>query len=124
MNKKCEVFLNYFDVLVNNSGEPMPDEVKEFYDILKTQQGTPSDKPVLTESGAQILAYLQSCNAKNLKAKDIADSLGVSSRKVSGSMRKLVTDNFVEKFGNSPVVYTLTEKGRTFNIAQYDKENS
>ena len=50
------------------------------------------------------------------KAKDIADGLYISSRAVSGSLRKLVTDGFCEKVGTDPVVYTLTEKGKNYKI--------
>ena len=50
------------------------------------------------------------------KAKDIGEGLFISSRKVSGSIRKLVTEGYVENIGQDPVVYELTEKGRTANI--------
>ncbi len=46
------------------------------------------------------------------KAKDIAEGLMMSSRRVSGSIRKLVTDGYVEKIGQDPVIYALTEKGK------------
>ena len=51
-----------------------------------------------------------------LKARDIAEGLFVSSRAVSGSLRKLVTDGFVEKVGQDPAIYTITEKGKNYNI--------
>lgn len=118
---KCENFLNYFDWLVANCKEPVviPDEVKEFYDILRSQQDKHIDKPLFTETGLQILEYLKAQDARSLKAKDIADGMEISSRKVSGSIRKLVTDGFVEKYGANPVVYTLTEKGKNFDIEKY-----
>ena len=118
---KCENFLNYFDWLVANCKEPVviPDEVKEFYDILRSQQDKHIDKPLFTETGLQILEYLKAKDVKSLKAKDIADGMEISSRKVSGSIRKLVTDGFVEKYGANPVVYTLTEKGKNFDIESY-----
>lgn len=118
---KCENFLNYFDWLVANCKEPVviPDEVKEFYDILRSQQDKHIDKPLFTETGLQILEYLKAQDAKSLKAKDIADGMEISSRKVSGSIRKLVTDGFVEKYGANPVVYTLTKKGKNFDIESY-----
>ena len=50
------------------------------------------------------------------KARDIAEGLFISSRTVSGAMRKLVTDGFCEKVGADPVVYALTEKGKNYNI--------
>lgn len=121
---KCENFLNYFDWLVANCKEPVviPDEVKEFYDILRSQQDKHIDKPLFTETGLQILEYLKAQDARSLKAKDIADGMKISSRKVSGSIRKLVTDGFVEKYGANPVVYTLTEKGKNFDIESYKGE--
>ena len=45
-----------------------------------------------------------------------ADGLFISSRTVSGSIRKLVTDGYVEKIGQDPVIYTLTEKGKNKEI--------
>lgn len=122
---KCENFLDFFDYLVKNCKEPvvMSEEVKEFYDMLRSQQDRTIGRPLLTESGVQILEYLQGCEAKSLKAKDIAEGMELASRKVSGSMRKLCDDGFVEKFGSNPVVYTLTEKGKNFDIQQYKKEN-
>ena len=118
---KCKKFLDFFDYLVANCKELviLPDEVKEYYDILRSQEDKYVDKPLLTETGLQILEYLQGSDSKSLKAKDIADGMGISSRKVSGSIRKLVTDEFVEKFGSNPVIYTLTNKGKNFDIENY-----
>ena len=50
------------------------------------------------------------------KSKDIAEGLFISSRAVSGAMRKLVTDGFVEKVGQDPVIYALTEQGKNIEI--------
>ena len=50
------------------------------------------------------------------KARDIAEGLFISSRAVSGAMRKLVTDGFVEKVGQDPVIYSITEKGKNIDI--------
>lgn len=122
---KCETFLNYFDYLAEKSKigrDTMPKEVIEYYDILRTQQGIAKEKPLLTETGSEILQYLQINQIQNAKAKDIADGMDISSKKVSGSMRKLVTDGFVEKIGANPVVYALTDKGKNFKIQDY-KEN-
>lgn len=114
---KYEPLLDYFDWLVTNCKEPteIPDNVKEVYNELRNQ----SNKPLLTESGMQILEYLQGCDTKNLKAKDIAEGMNIPSRKISGAMRKLVTDGFVEKTGQNPVIYNLTEKGLNFDINDY-----
>ena len=50
------------------------------------------------------------------KARDIAEGLFVSSRTVSGAIRKLVTDGFVEKVGQDPVIYSITEQGKNIKI--------
>lgn len=117
-----ERFLDFFDYLVQNCKFPVtiPEDVQAIYDSLKEQDVV--TKPLLTEAGAEILEYLQTHNGKNLKAKDIAEGMGISSRKISGSMRKLVTDGFVDKFGKTPVIYSLTEKGKNFDITNYKEK--
>lgn len=122
----CKDFLDFFDYLVENCKEPveLPAPVKEFYERLKVEGSLQADKPLLTESGLEILEYLQSEEGKNLKAKDIADGMSVSSRKISGAIRKLVTDGFVDKFGQNPVIYSLTEKGKQFDINDYKEKMS
>ena len=116
---KYKQFLDYFDWLVENCKQPvvMPDEVQDVYNMLQEQQAM--EKPMFTESGLSILEYLQTCDAKSLKARDIADGMVISSRKVSGAIRKLVSDGFVDKMGSSPVIYSLTTKGKNFNIKEY-----
>lgn len=119
---KYKQFLDYFDWLVENCKQSvvMPNEVQDVYNMLQEQQAM--EKPMFTESGLSILEYLQTCDAKSLKARDIADGMVISSRQVSGAIRKLVTDGFVDKYGQNPVIYSLTEKGRNFDINEY-KEN-
>ena len=122
---KCEQFLNFFDYLVEQSKiskDVIPKEVMEYYNVLKEQQISQKDKPILTEIGTQVLQYLQTNEVQSAKARDIADGMNMSSKKISGSMRKLVTDGFVEKIGANPVVYALTDKGKNFKIQNY-KEN-
>ena len=122
---KCEQFLNFFDYLVEQSDisrDVIPKEVLEYYEVLKTQQVSQKEKPILTEIGTQVLQYLQTNEVQSAKARDIADGMNMSSKKISGSMRKLVTDGFVEKIGANPVVYALTDKGKNFKIQNY-KEN-
>ncbi len=93
--------------------EKMSDNIKKY---IETLSGTESDKPIITDNGKVILDYMQKTDMPMMKAKDIGDGLMISSRKVSGSLRKLVTDGFVEKVGQDPVIYALTEKGKNFKI--------
>lgn len=119
---KCEKFIKFFDELVEKNNVEIPEEVKDFRDMLAASQENFSEKPAFTEIGLNILEYLQNCGIKSIKAREIADGIDVPSRKVSGAMRKLVTDGYVEKFGQNPVIYALTEEGKNLNIEDY-KEN-
>ena len=93
------------------------DETKmaiEFFQELKENKAS-TPKPEITENGAKILAYMQENYQKYnnvFKAKEIGEGLFVSSRSVSGSMKKLITEGFVEKIGSDPVAYSITDKGK------------
>ena len=73
------------------------------------------EKPLLSDNGKPILKFMQTTMEKG-KAKDIAEAMFISSRSVSGAMRKLVTDGFVEKIGEDPIIYCITEKGKNIEI--------
>lgn len=110
-------FLEFINKLIEHDKEYansiMSEDVKNYLTILEEAS---DEHPVVTDSGKVILKYLQDSDAHMGKAKDIADGLGWSSRKVSGSLRKLVNDGFVEKVGNNPVVYSITNKGKDYKI--------
>lgn len=94
--------------------ELMTEDIQNYLDML---MDTSKDKPVLTDNGKLVLNYMQdNVDTKTWKAKDIADGLFISSRTVSGAMRKLVNDGFADKLGKDPVIYSLTEKGKNFVI--------
>jgi len=76
-----------------------------------------SNRPPLTDNGKMILKFLQEhSEVENWKAKDIAEIIGVSSRTVAGGARKLFDDGFIEKLGQEPTFYALTEKGKNIII--------
>ena len=91
-------------------------DVVDYWNALKG--ATDTEKPMFTDNGKLVMEYLQSLpeGTPAMKSKDIAEALFVSSRSVSGAMRKLVTDGFVEKIGDSPVLYLITEKGKNIEI--------
>ena len=115
-------YIELFKTLCINYNISLSDEpiAKEIMDFLETQEI--NSKPELTETGLEILKYLQNNDKTSQKAKDIADGMEISARKISGSIRKLVTDGFVDKFGKSPAAYSLTEKGKNFNIDEYENK--
>lgn len=84
--------------------------------------GCKNNTSKFTNNGKMILKFMQENidNFHNLfKAKNIGEGLQLSSRTISGSIRKLVNDGYVEKIGESPVIYCLTYEGIRTKI---DKE--
>lgn len=120
-----EEFLNFLNALMEAAPEVaekmMTENVKSYIDMISGQK---SDKPVLTENGIKVLRHLQTMTVPMFKSKEVAEGMGVTSRGVSGTLRKLVADGFCEKVGQDPVVYALTTKGKTFDIDKYEGENN
>jgi DNA-binding MarR family transcriptional regulator len=114
MTKKDE-FIKYVEDLIDGNHYEMSENVRLYWEAFKGK--IEEDKPLFTDNGKLILQYLQDNQSTPMwKAKDIAEGMFVSSRTVSGAMRKLVSDGYVEKVGQDPVIYSLTEKGKTVEI--------
>ena len=94
----------------------MDQDVLEYWEAFKGKDE--ADKPMFTDNGKLILKYMQDhiSDMPMGKAKDIGEGLFISSRAVSGAIRKLVTDGYVEKIGQDPVVYEKKKKGKTVEI--------
>lgn len=115
MNRTQE-FLNFINEVFTKYSVEVPQNIVEYMQGLEFSIQT-NEKPMFTEFGAMILQYMQdNVDQPAWKAKDIAEGLFVPSRKVSGAMRKLVADGYVEKMSCNPVVYTLTESGKNIKI--------
>ena len=116
MSKKSK-FIEYVeDALFSKIDQrEVEEDVIAYWEALKGASDV--EKPVFTDNGKLVMEYLQGLDGSpTLKARDIAEALFVSSRTVSGAMRKLVSDGFVEKLGESPVMYSITEKGKNIEI--------
>lgn len=90
-----------------------------YFEELKTNKK--SNAKDITENGLKILQFMQENHSKYnniFKAKEIGEGLFMSGRSVSGSMRKLVSDNFVVKEGKDPVTYSLTEHGLNYTLTE------
>jgi DNA-binding MarR family transcriptional regulator len=112
MSKKNE-FINYLETVINV--DEMNEDAKSYWFAFKTKEET--EKAPFTDNGKLILQFLKEHQeTANWKAKDIAEELFVSSRMVSGAIRKLVTEGYVEKLGETPVIYSITEKGKNVEI--------
>lgn len=113
---KQQEFLDFWKYLTHEvAGDiEVPENVQAYINALS--DNGEAEKPMFTENGKNILMYLQGQPAQMYKARDIAEGMGITSKAVSGAMRKLVSDGYVEKVGKDPVVYTITEKGKNVEI--------
>ena len=100
--------------------ENYPDEYElaaSFWEDFK--DGKVKNSGTMTENGKKLLSWMQE-NADTMTnlftSKEAAEALFTSGRSISGSMRKLVNDGYVEKTGKDPVRYSLTEKGINYQF--------
>lgn len=111
MTKK-ETFLNE---VLNLTGDA-PEKVfsSDALDYWNSLNSTSDEKPKFTTIGKTTLRFMQENKDtyNNIfKSKEIGDALGISSRSVSGGMKKLVNDGYVEKMGDTPITYSITSLG-------------
>lgn len=107
-------FIGTVESMIKNTTEFSEEAIKFFEQFIKNEDI--SEKPMFTENGKRILVFMRNSDKEIWKAKELAEELMISSRSVSGSCRKLVTDGFVEKIGKDPVIYTLSSKGKEIII--------
>lgn len=113
---KKEIFDNP-TIYVENYPE-LYEDAKIYFDVLSSGSAA-TDKPKFTLIGSKVLAFMRDNKDKynNLfTAKNMAEELGIASRSISGGCRKLVNDGYLEKLGDSPVTYALTEAGESVNL--------
>lgn len=118
MSKK-QVFISEVQSMIDELNyEWKSEDAKSYWTAFISQKE--SEKPEFTDNGKLILQYMKDNTFEDgtlFTAKSIGEGLLCSSRTVSGAIRKLVTDGYVEKVGQDPVVYTLTENGKNKIIA-------
>ena len=115
MNDDNSAFIKYVEDLIDGNHYEMSENVRLYWEAFKGK--VEEDKPLFTDNGKLILQYLKdNQSTPTWKAKEIAEGLFISSRAVSGAIRKLVTDGYVEKMGQDPVIYSLTENGKNIVI--------
>ena len=112
---KMQKLINELEGLNIDFEGQLTEESYNYFLTLKSEKA-PKVTKGMTENGAKILEYMQKNyeDCENaFKAKEIGEGIFMSFRSVSGSMRKLVENGYVEKKPNSdPIVYSLTEKGK------------
>lgn len=116
-----ESFLDYVGRIIEEFDKDITktthgEQVRRYWKVLL--DGEETDKKV-TENGQKILIFMQENEeAMNniFTSKEIAEALFVSGRSISGSMRKLFGDGYINKEGNNPVKYSLTDLGRNLSL--------
>ena len=110
-----DTFISEIERLLENN--TINEEAMEYFEKMK-------NSGVITEKGAAILKVLQSQPADYVfTSKMLAEQIGsMSSRSVSGTLKKLISDGLVEKVNTtSPISYRTTEIGYKF---EFDKTNN
>lgn len=105
------------DMITFCGSEEYYNDVITYFTALKGSAD--KEKPAFTETGKEVLKYMQDnreINNNLFNAKGIAAGLDKASRSVAGSMKKLITDGYVEKLGENPCSYSLTEKGLEMDL--------
>lgn len=112
MTKK-EKFIEFIEQNIDMN-EIEDNDVALYWDALKNGR---EDKTALSNNAKSVMKFLQEENSDvPMKSKDIAEQIGISSRSVAGTMKKLVSENWVEAVGDSPKMYLITELGKNINI--------
>ena len=122
MTKK-ETFISEIEEIIENvkkttGKSPLSDDAAAYFNVLKGDGD--KEKPAFTEKGKAILEFMQENKDtyNNIfKAKEIGEGMGITSRTAGGAMRKLVTDGYLEKMGENPVSYSLTDLGISIDLS-------
>ena len=112
-DERKEIFIETVEVLFakNDFDVFIPQEAIDFFNDYK--KGKSSARKEITEKGINIILGMRNMGNDWMTAKSIGEEIDMSGRSVSGSMKKLVTDGYVEKMAGNPASYRLTEKGQT-----------
>lgn len=115
-------FFTELEILINGNPHILSDEAIEYFYELQNVKSVAAPKEI-TDKGAKILEYLKTVPNKSMTAKMIGEGMGINARSISGSMRRLVTDGFVDTIGKSPIVYIISEKGKEFDLSKLNFED-
>lgn len=114
---KKQEFINFVNSLLEKYPEEVMNEDASLYWEGFCVAKEDKDKPVITDNGKIILKFLQEHLEQNVwTSKQLGEGVGMSSRSASGSMLKLASEGFVEKRGQDPISYAITDKGKKFEI--------
>ena len=105
-----EKFIQTVDKLIELNPDVFCKEALEYWENFKTEP----TKADITEKGILILKHMaenkELCN-NIFTAQLIGAGIQLTGRSVSGSMRKLVSEGYVNKLDAKPIAYQITERG-------------
>ena len=116
VDERKNIFIDTVEELFKAYPMNVPPEATEFFEDYKKSK---SQKKAFTEKGINVILALREVNDW-ITAKSLGLKMDVSGRSVSGTMRKLVEDGYVEKMAGNPASYRITEKGMNCNFEQED----
>lgn len=93
------------------------EEAYEYWLLFK--EGKCENSKDMTENGAKVLHFMQEKyeSFNNIfTAQNIGEGLFMAPRSISGTMRKLITNGYVEKIGSKPTSYALTNNGKDYSF--------
>lgn len=116
-DERKDIFIETVEALFakNDFEVFIPQEAIDFFEDYK--KGKTSQRKDITEKGINIIMTMRELDDEWITASSLGERMGVSGRSVSGSMKKLVIDGFVEKRAGNPASYKLTEKGSTYEFS-------
>lgn len=119
MTKK-QKFINFIKENAEIFDKAEDPEIVEYWESFST--AVEVEKPAFTDNGKLIIQFFQNSATNDFGsgnewiAKDIAEQIGLTSRSVTGAMRKLINDGYIEKIAGEPTKYVMTEKGAAANL--------
>ena len=120
VDERKMIFIDTVEALFALSPLSVPDEARDFFEDYK--KAKTSNKKVMTDKGLAILNQMKEVD-EWITAKSLGELMDLSGRSVSGTMRKLVEDGYVNKMEGSPASYKISEKGMNFKIEDTIEEN-
>ena len=109
-DERKNIFIDTVETLFKTYPLSVPPEAADFFEDYKKAKGG-NAKP-FTEKGIAVLTALREIDDW-ITAKSLGEHMNVSGRSVSGTMKKLIADGYVEKREGTPASYRITESGKT-----------
>jgi predicted transcriptional regulator len=101
---------------LNEKRNCLSDAAAAFLDELIEKN---KNNPTITDNGKKIIKTMQDNSTAYMgvfTSKQIGEILFMPARSVSGAMRKLLSEQYVEKKSVNPVAYSLTDKGKALQF--------